>query len=440
MALYYDSRIQESVVKGWAKDHVESLESRVEVNVPESEIDPCNSFLMKDSKIPIAYKNTIAQRLYKAESEVIKIRVRSQRESWHNNEENICTDDNNERQNLVCKYQKYVYNLLWCYPHSDMLLSRNVPSLSHNVGVVLRNLERECASKGIVWLASPLPSKGGQPVGYLWVFLDSLFLADSHSIHFLSKCSGSTPEGQDFETFIGAEKAQEFRTLFSSWIHKIYHTIHFHWIPFDLHLTFPTAPSDWSLYAFKNSTPNNFSTDSTLEQIDEEEVDVDVNTQQSNPVVAASTSTMPSATSTTPSQPVVTHPPMLPETNSVSNNLPSSDPPPPSDPHPTSPSDPRPSPPSKVSTRTPSADQDQDIQDLEPPSHPDLCVSPRNDCLATVNNLPANTMESGWMKLKKTLKYFCEVHKIGKLSDLILHWYQLEEALSFQETIRFHVI
>ena len=28
--------------------------------------------------------------------------------------------------------------------------------------------------------------------------------------------------GQDFESFIGVEKAKEFRALFSSWIAKIY--------------------------------------------------------------------------------------------------------------------------------------------------------------------------------------------------------------------------
>ena len=37
---------------------------------------------------------------------------------------------------------------------------------------------------------------------------------------------------------------------------------------------------------------------------------------------------------------------------------------------------------------------------------------------------------------KKTLKYFHEVNKTDKLSNLILHWYQLEQALGFQETVR----
>ena len=39
-----------------------------------------------------------------------------------------------------------------------------------------------------------------------------------------SQCMGETPEGEDFEAFIGAEKAQELKQLFSRWIHKIYRT------------------------------------------------------------------------------------------------------------------------------------------------------------------------------------------------------------------------
>ena len=31
-----------------------------------------------------------------------------------------------------------------------------------------------------------------------------------------------TPDDEDFEKFVGAEKAKEIKQLFSSWIHKIY--------------------------------------------------------------------------------------------------------------------------------------------------------------------------------------------------------------------------
>ena len=47
----------------------------------------------------------------------------------------------------------------------------------------------------------------------------------------LSQCSGETPDGKDFEAFIGAEKTEEFKQLFTSWIYKIYRVYLFtvHW-------------------------------------------------------------------------------------------------------------------------------------------------------------------------------------------------------------------
>ena len=72
------------------------------------------------------------------------------------------------------------------------------------------------------------------------------------------------------------------------------------------------------------------------------------------------------------------------------------------------------------------------------PSHPDRRVSSRgNDLPNAINGLPINGPESAWMGSKGTLKYFREVDKMGKLSDLILHWYQLERALGFQESVNF---
>lgn len=121
MILYYDTRIRETVVRRWAEDRVPSLESRVEVNTPESEIDPRDSFTMKDPKIPIAYKNAIAQQLYDAESEVIKTEVRLQREAWHVGGTTVRTEDEEERVTLVREYQKY-FNVLLCrQPKSDII-------------------------------------------------------------------------------------------------------------------------------------------------------------------------------------------------------------------------------------------------------------------------------------------------------------------------------
>ena len=53
-----------------------------------------------------------------------------------------------------------------------------------------------------------------------------------------SQCTGMTPDGEDFEKFIGPKKAEEFKTLFSSWIHKIYR------LSFSLHLlrNIPNVP------------------------------------------------------------------------------------------------------------------------------------------------------------------------------------------------------
>ena len=109
MILYYDTRIREAVVKGWEEDRVPSMETNVDVDVPEKEIDPEDSFLMKDPKIPISYKNSIAQKLYEAESEAIKADVRLQQEVWHTNGRTVHTEDENERLALVRQYQKYVY-------------------------------------------------------------------------------------------------------------------------------------------------------------------------------------------------------------------------------------------------------------------------------------------------------------------------------------------
>ena len=109
MILYYDSRIREVVVERWSKDRVLSLEGRAEVNIPENEIDSYDSFTLKDPKIPVAYKNAIAQELYDKESEATKAEVRAQREIWRENGETVRTDDNEIRLELVREYDKYAH-------------------------------------------------------------------------------------------------------------------------------------------------------------------------------------------------------------------------------------------------------------------------------------------------------------------------------------------
>lgn len=168
MILYYDSRIRDTVVKRWAAVRVECLESRVEVNIPESEIEPHESYTYKDPKIPILFKAEIARELYVAESEAVKTNVRVQREAWCENSKTVHTDDEDMRQDLVREYKRYaIHGFLRRNPQPDTHFPRNIPALSHNIGVVLRNVERKCAAKGIVWLACPSPLKDGKPVAYL---------------------------------------------------------------------------------------------------------------------------------------------------------------------------------------------------------------------------------------------------------------------------------
>ena len=112
-------------------------------------------------------------------------------------------------------------------------------------------------------------------------------------------------------------------------------------------------------------------------------------------------------------RPAVTQQAVLPEIDSTDNGSP----------HPDSPAD--------AFTQARSQEEDQTVETRmsprAPPSGPNL--------LTDVGDLPMEAGESVWMKSKKTLKYFREVHKLGKLSDLISHWHQLEEALGFPEAV-----
>lgn len=43
-------------------------------------------------------------------------------------------------------------------------------------------------------------------------------------LSFLSQCFGESPDGQDLEAYMGAEKTREFKELFTGWIRTIYRT------------------------------------------------------------------------------------------------------------------------------------------------------------------------------------------------------------------------
>ena len=115
MTLYYDTRIRATVVKEWNEANLPNMEfSGVYPEPPENQIDPEDSHLFKDIKIPLCFKNNVAQRLYEAEEEEIKNAVRSKR-----GEEvlikTVYDADSEERLELVRDYQKYVADSVLCF-------------------------------------------------------------------------------------------------------------------------------------------------------------------------------------------------------------------------------------------------------------------------------------------------------------------------------------
>jgi len=79
MSLYYDSRIRSVVTERWAEANLPNMDFSG-VEIPEEEVDPEDSALMKDTKIPICFKNEVARELYDAEDDDIKQVIRSRRE------------------------------------------------------------------------------------------------------------------------------------------------------------------------------------------------------------------------------------------------------------------------------------------------------------------------------------------------------------------------
>lgn len=104
MTLYYDTRIRETVTKEWAEAALPNMDfSRQEI--PEEQVDPEDSSLFKDTKIPLCFKNSVAQRLYETEEEEIKEAVRSRREADLLNK-SVYDAPEEERLELVRDYQK----------------------------------------------------------------------------------------------------------------------------------------------------------------------------------------------------------------------------------------------------------------------------------------------------------------------------------------------
>ena len=186
----------------------------------------------------------------------------------------------------------------------------------------------------------------------------------------------------------------------------------------------PAAPSDWHLYSFGQSTTsstNDSPTTSGAEQENGEGVgsNGDAGSDKDGTGQRELATTVSPLSAGGPPLPTATSLTVLPEADTT-DRRPSSG----------LQSDVLPASPPQAHIH---AHGDQVTLALKIPNQPDL----GNTSYATFNDLLMNARESGWMKFKKTLKYFHEVYKLGKLPDLILHWYQLEEALGFLEIVSF---
>ena len=76
------------------------------MEVPEEDVDPEDSHLFKDTKVPPCFNNSVAQRLYEAEEEEIKTIVRSKREEYLLIKTVYNAGSEEERLEMVQEYHK----------------------------------------------------------------------------------------------------------------------------------------------------------------------------------------------------------------------------------------------------------------------------------------------------------------------------------------------
>lgn len=96
MTLFYESRIRPTVLLRWAKDnatHPERITAQDTTREDEA------------TKIPIAFKTTIAQELWDVEDEAIKKEVRSYRKQ-EPTAKTVYNTEGGERRKLVREYAK----------------------------------------------------------------------------------------------------------------------------------------------------------------------------------------------------------------------------------------------------------------------------------------------------------------------------------------------
>lgn len=108
MSLYYDTRVRQTVVEEWGSTGILNMDfSRPDQEVPEDQVDPEDSSLLKDTDIPLCFKNHVAQRLYEKEEDEIKEAVRSTRDNIPLIK-TVYDASEEERLELLRDYQKYV--------------------------------------------------------------------------------------------------------------------------------------------------------------------------------------------------------------------------------------------------------------------------------------------------------------------------------------------
>ena len=105
MNLYYDTRIRPTVVKRWEEAKI-TIMNFPGLDIPEDQIDPKDSALLKDNRISIAFKNEIAQELFDAEEEGIKEVVRSKYAESLLPTATVYDASEEDRLALVGEYQK----------------------------------------------------------------------------------------------------------------------------------------------------------------------------------------------------------------------------------------------------------------------------------------------------------------------------------------------
>lgn len=101
----YDSRIRAVAKKRWSEAKLSEINFKG-LEIPEGQVHPKDSVLLKDTDIPVCFKNLVAQELYEAEEEEIKQRVRSECDTDLFSMTVYNTKSDEQRINLVKGYQR----------------------------------------------------------------------------------------------------------------------------------------------------------------------------------------------------------------------------------------------------------------------------------------------------------------------------------------------